>query len=176
MGIVIKMIIRPEKPEDIIHIRSLNEMAFGRPEEAELIDRLRTACADHISLVAEDNSTVVGHIMFTPVVVSDGKQEAIGMGLAPMAVLPSRQRQGIGSLLVRSGLEVLQDSGCTFVAVLGYPDFYPRFGFKPASEFNIKCQWDGIPNEAFMILVLDRETMRGVTGTATFRDEFNEAL
>jgi len=169
-------IIRFEKPEDIAFIHSVNEQAFGRVSEAKLVDTLRQAGADHLSLVADDNSFFVGHIMFTPVLVTEEKQELQGMGLAPMAVLPSRQRQGIGTQLVDSGLQILKEKGCPFVIVLGHPEYYPRFGFQAASGCNIRTQWDGVPDEAFMILVMDHEAMQNVSGVATFRDEFNDAL
>jgi putative acetyltransferase len=169
------IVIRHEKPEDIPLISSLHEQAFKRDAEARLADKLRQACADHLSLVADDNGTIVGHILFTPVLIKNDKVIQ-GMGLAPMAVLPSQQRRGIGTMLVKSGLQILQDKGCPFVIVLGYPDYYPRFGFQPASRFNIKSQWEGVPDEAFMILVLDDKVLRNVSGIAMFRDEFNAAL
>ena len=167
--------VRYEKPEDIPLIYSVHEKTFKRDAEGRLADRLRRACADHISLVAEDNGTIVGHVMFTPVLIKNDK-EIRGMGLAPMAVLPTHRRRGIGTLLVQSGLQILQKKGCPFVIVLGHPDYYPRFGFQPASRFNIKSQWEGVPDEAFMILVMDEEAMRNVSGIALFRDEFNKAL
>jgi putative acetyltransferase len=149
---------------------------LDRVSEAKLVDALRLACADHLSLVADDNGSIIGHFMFTPVVVTDGKQKTQGMGLAPMAVLPSRQRQGIGSLLVKFGLKILHEKDCPFVMVLGHPEYYPRFGFQPASGYNIRTQWDGIPDDAFMILVMDHETMQNVSEVATFREEFSDAL
>jgi putative acetyltransferase len=167
--------IRQEKPEDIPLIYSVHEQTFKRDAEAKLADKLRQTCADHLSLVADDNGTIAGHIMFTPVLIKNGK-EIQGMGLAPMAVLPSRQRRGLGTLLVKTGLQILQDKGCPFVIVLGHPDYYPRFGFQPASRFNIKSQWEGVPDEAFMILVMDEKVMSNVSGTALFSDKFNETL
>ena len=98
------------------------------------------------------------------------------MGLAPMAVLPSRQRQGIGGLLIKAGLKILHQNDCPFVIVLGHPDYYPRFGFQPASRFHVRSQWRDVPDEAFMILVLDAEAMLNVSGVAEFRSEFTEAL
>jgi putative acetyltransferase len=112
--------------------------------------------------------------MFTPVRIKEGNIQ--GMGLAPMAVMPSKQRQGIGAQLIKYGLQFLQEKGCPFVIVLGHPDYYPRFGFQPASRFNIKSQWEDVPDDAFMILVMDDNAMLNVSGIATFRDEFNEAL
>ena len=167
--------IRHEKTADRKQVYSVIENAFKRDAEAKLTDRLRQACSRHLSMVADDNGTIVGHIMFTPVRVKNGK-EAQGMGLAPMAVLPVRQRQGIGTLLVKSGLQILREKGCPFVVVLGHPDYYPRFGFKPASSFNIRSQWEGVPDEAFMVLALDNSAMLNVSGIATFSNEFNETL
>lgn len=168
--------IRPEKPEDLTEVHALNEQAFGGVAEAELVDKLREACPDVLSLVAEDDGRIVGHIFFSPVVIDDAARETRGMGLAPMAVRPERQRQGIGSALVRRGLEMLLDRGCPFVIVLGHPEYYPRFGFEPASKHNLASQWEGVPDEAFMILVLDKAVVRGVSGIARYRDEFNEAM
>ena len=167
--------IRHEKAEDKKQVYSVIEYAFKRDTEANLADRLHQNCISFLSMVADDNGTIVGHIMFTPVLIKNG-QEAHGMGLAPMAVIPSRQRQGIGTLLVESGLQILKEKGCPFVIVLGHPGYYPRFGFQPASGFNIRSQWEDVPDEAFMILVLDSSLMRNVSGFATFREEFNESL
>ena len=96
------------------------------------------------------------------------------MGLAPMAVLPDRQRQGIGSQLVRRGLDILRGRHCPFVVVVGYPEYYPRFGFEPASKLGLVSQWEGVPDAAFMAVVLDREAMVGASGVARYRDEFND--
>src|SRR5207244_5015033 len=115
--------IRPEKPEDASRVRHVNELAFGQPAEADLVERLRRACTDALSLVAEDDA-VVGHIFFTPVVVESAGRQVLGMGLAPMAVLPDRQRQGLGAQLVRRGLAILREHGCPFVVVVGHPEYY----------------------------------------------------
>jgi putative acetyltransferase len=164
------MTIRLERPDDASGIRHVNVIAFGQPAEADLVDKLRAAGAESLSLVAEDE-TVVGHILFTPVVV-DGR--VVGMGLAPMAVHPDRQRQGIGSRLVQRGLEVLRERGCPLVVVVGHPEYYPRFGFEPASKHGLASQWDGMPDEAFMVLVLDRLAVRTVSGVVRYRDEFDQ--
>jgi len=168
--------IRPEKPEDLTEAHALNEQAFGGAAEADLVDKLREGCPDVMSLVAEDDGGIVRHIFFSPVAIDDAEQKSHGMGLAPMAVRPDRQRQGIGSALVRKGLEMLLDRGCPFVIVVGHPEYYPKFGFEPASTRNLRSQWEGVPDEAFMILVLDKAVMRGVSGTARYRDEFDQAM
>ncbi len=167
--------IRPEEPEDAAQVRAVNELAFGQPAEADLVERLRRACSDSLSLVAEEGGVVVGHILFTPVVVeNEGGGHVVGMGLAPMAVLPARQRQGIGSELVRRGLGVLREHGCPFVVVVGHPEYYPRFGFEPGSKHGLACQWQEVPDAAFMVLVLDASAMEGVAGVARYRQEFGE--
>lgn len=165
--------VRPEKPEDAPGVRHINRVAFDQPAEADLVDRLRSTCAESLSLVAEDD-TLVGHILFTPVVVQGARRRVVGMGLAPMAVLPDRQRQGIGSQLVTGGLEILRGRGCPFLVVVGHPEYYPRFGFEPASRHGLASQWDGIRDEAFMVLILDAPAMAGLSGVARYRDEFNE--
>jgi putative acetyltransferase len=165
--------IRSERMEDASRVRLVNELAFGQPVEADLIDRLRRACTESLSMVAEEDE-VVGHILFTPVAVEGTGQRVLGMGLAPMAVLPDRQRQGIGSQLVRRGLDILRERGCPFVVVVGHPEYYPRFGFEPASLHGLASQWEGVPDAAFMVLVLDGHAMAGVSGVAKYREEFNE--
>jgi len=165
--------IRPERREDAAQVRRVNELAFGQPVEADLVDRLRRVRTDSLSLVGEDDG-VVGYILFTPVVVESAERRVLGMGLAPMAVLPNYQRQGIGSQLVRRGLDIVLERGCPFVVVVGHPEYYPRFGFEPASKRGLTSQWEGIPDAAFMVLVLDAHTMAGVSGVAKYSEEFNE--
>ena len=167
------MTIRPEKPGDAAQVRHINELAFGQPAEAGLVEKLQQACVDSLSLVAEDDA-VVGHILFTPVVIESAGRRVVGMGLAPMAVHPDRQRQGIGSRLVKRGLDILRDRGCPFVVVVGHPEYYPRFGFQPASGHGLASQWEGVPDAAFMVAILDTQAMAGVSGVARYRDEFSE--
>jgi len=168
--------IRLERPEDVPQVRGIHERAFRQPTEADAVDRLRQACPDALSLVAEDDGRIVGHILFTPVVIESPKRKVQGMGLAPMAVLPVCQRQGIGSKLVEHCLKILRERGCPFVIVLGHPEYYPRFGFVPASTYKIISQWENVPDESFMIIVFDEEILQGVSGVARYRDEFNKAM
>ena len=170
------MIIRQEKPRDINDIHALNKLAFGQPQEANIIDKLRINCDNLLSLVAIENEKVVGHILFSPVEIEGQHGIIRGMGLAPMAVLPEMQHKGIGTQLVKSGIENLRKMQCPFVIVLGHPEYYPRFGFERASLYGIKCQWEGIPDDAFMILWLDKSKMSRVSGLAKYRDEFNAAI
>jgi putative acetyltransferase len=168
--------IRPEQLDDITAVRAINEAAFGDTAEATIVDSLRNACPDAVSLVAVENNRILGHILFSPIYVSGEHVVPPGMGLAPMAVLPERQRQGIGSMLVQAGIDVMRKRNCPFIIVLGHPKYYPRFGFVPASQHGLTCQWDGIPDEAFMVLILDEAAMEGVSGKARYRDEFDQAM
>jgi putative acetyltransferase len=165
--------IRPESSEDASPVRHVNELAFGQPAEADLVEKLRAACGETLSLVAVAD-VLVGHILFTPVVVENASRRVVGMGLAPMAVLPDRQRQGIGSQLVRRGVDILRARGCPFVVVVGHPEYYPRFGFERASAHALVSQWEGMPDAAFMVLILDEHVMSEVSGVAKYRVEFDE--
>lgn len=166
--------IRKEGPGDFTVIKKINDLAFGQEQESKIIDSLRKNCDNLLSFVADDDGKVVGHIMFSPVMISGTEEPIWGMGLGPMAVLPEYQRRGIGSALVKEGIRILKDRNCPFIILVGHPEYYPRFGFKKASLYRIKCQWE-VPEEAFMILVLDESAMSGVSGIAKYRDEFNEA-
>lgn len=169
------MLIRNEIDEDISAVRKVNRLAFGRPDEARLVDQVRANCNQCFSLVGLVNSRVVGHILFSPVVIEGPSGRIKGMGLAPMAVRPDYQRQGIGSRLVIFGLGRLLRRRCPFVTVLGHPRYYPRFGFQPGHRFKVSSEWD-CPRDAFMILILDRSKLPRISGTAHYRPEFTAGL
>jgi putative acetyltransferase len=95
-----------------------------------------------------------------------------GAALGPMAVLPEHQRQGIGTRLIDTGNQKIKDAGYPFIIVVGHAEYYPRFGFRPAGKYGIKCEWD-VPEEVFMVLMLDAAKMQGVAGLAKYRDEFS---
>jgi putative acetyltransferase len=161
--------IREECPGDVAVLRDLNKRAFGQDQEGNIVDALRSSGAVLLSLVATLNGQVVGHIMYSPVSVGN---EVTGAGLGPMAVLPEYQRQGIGSKLVEAGNRKLKDAGCPFIIVVGHPNYYPRFGFRSASAHGIQCEWD-VPDDVFMLLVLNQTKMQGVSGLARYRHEFS---
>ena len=167
--------VRPERRGDAGRVRAVNLAAFEGAEEADIVDRLRGAGGRQLSLVAEVDGELVGHILFSEVTVG-GAPTATGMGLAPMAVLPGHQNRGIGSALVRRGLAMLRDEGCPFVVVLGHPTYYPRFGFVPASRHGLTCQYEGVPDEAFLVHELTAAGLRGVAGVARYRPEFAAAV
>jgi putative acetyltransferase len=168
--------IRKEQDGDEEQIRLVNTRAFGENVEAGIVDTLRRTCPEGFSLVALHDGKIAGHILFTPTAIVSGEKNLHGMGLAPMSVLPELQRQGIGSALVRAGIEEMRRAAQPFVIVLGHPAYYPRFGFVPASHHEITSEYDGVPDEGFMILVLDEFAMAGVTGTAKYRAEFAAAV
>ena len=164
-------IIRREGPGDIPGVRSLNEKAFGQPDEAALVDTLRENGRASISLVAVSGERVVGHILFSPMTLEEGG-ETKALGLAPMAVMPELQRRGIGSRLVEAGLEDCRNMGYVAVFVLGHAGYYPRFGFVPASRFGIRCAYDA-PDEAFMALELSPGALKSVRGRVLYAPEFD---
>jgi len=162
------MEIRPERFEDLTAIREINRRAFGGEHEGIIIDALRANGAALLSLVAVVGGRVVGHIMYSLATIG----VVSGAALGPMSVDAGHQRQGIGSRLVEAGNRMLRDTACPFVVVVGHAHFYPRFGFVPASRLGITCDWN-VPDDVFMIAVLDENKMSGVTGRAKYRDEFS---
>jgi putative acetyltransferase len=160
--------IREELPRDIPPVRELNRRAFEQEQESNIVDALRSNGAALLSLVATLCDQVVGHIMYSPLSIG----HVTGAGLGPMAVIPEYQRQGIGSKLVVAGNEKLKKTGCPFVIVIGHASYYSRFGFKPAGRRGITCEWE-VPDDVFMLLILDEPTMRDVSGLARYRHEFS---
>lgn len=167
------MRIRREEASDVPKIRTVNVTAFGSTSEADIVDVLRSDAQDVVSLVADDDGEVVGHIMFSPVQVVSAP-EVWAMALAPMAVIPQRQRTGIGTALVRAGLEECRHSGVGAIFVVGHPSYYPRFGFAAGSKVGFNCEFD-VPDEAFMILELVPGKLAGRSGTVHFHEAFRNA-
>lgn len=165
--------IREETAGDHAAIRQINEVAFAQQPEAAVVDRLRAGSGQYVSFVAVDGGTLVGYVVFTRATIDGSK--LVGMGLGPMAVIPSRQKQGIGSMLVRHCLNHLQQSGCPFVVVRGRPEYFQRFGFEPASHYKLTSQWKGAPDESFMVIAFDSDSLPEVGGTARYRAEFDVA-
>jgi putative acetyltransferase len=163
--------IREECPEDRAAIRNVNHRAFGRDQEGNIVDALRSNGAALLSLVATLNNRIVGHILYSPATIAD----VTGAALGPMAVLPEHQREGIGSKLVSAGNQKLKGADCPFIIVLGRPTFYPRFGFRRASSLGVKCEWD-VPDDVVMLLILDEAKMQGVSGLVKYRHEFSTGL
>jgi putative acetyltransferase len=164
------VLVRTEEEKDSAAVHTLNASAFESPAEANLVDALRKQAHTVVSLVAEDNKKVVGHIMFSPVSLSGHPGLKI-IGLAPMAFTPTHQNKGIGSALVRTGLEQCKALGFGAVVVLGHPGYYPRFGFSPSTRFGIGCEYEA-PEEAFMAVELQPDYLRGKSGTIKYHAAF----
>lgn len=164
------MKIRGELDADHAAVAAVLESAFPEDGESRLVTRLRSSASPLVSLVAERQGRVVGHILFSPVTLDSDPSLKL-MGLAPMAVHPELQRSGIGSALVEAGLRECQEAGAGTVVVLGHPDYYPRFGFLPASQFQITSEYD-VPSEAFMLRELRPGYLDGHRGTVSYHAEF----
>jgi len=164
--------IRAETPEDYLAVRRVNELAFIRSAEADLVDALRKTVAPYISLVATVDGQLVGHIFFSPVTVISECNRFRALGLAPMAVLPNYQNQGIGSRLVRKGLTECRTIGHNIVVVLGHPEYYPRFGFEVAREKGLRCEYE-VPDEAFMVAQLENRALAGRHGLVKYAPAFS---
>ncbi len=166
------MIIREERQVDREGIRAVHLAAFETGTEADLVDALRLQAAPLISLVAVDEANIVGHILFSPARLAT-EPELILMGLAPMAVMPSKQRQGVGSTLVREGLERCRRLNAAAVVVLGHPSYYPRFGFVPAVHLSLRSEYD-VPDEVFMVRELRDGALSGLSGTIQYHPVFRD--
>lgn len=167
-----RFVIRPEEPADITAIHRLNELAFGQPGEGDLVDALRRADALTLSLVAADGNEVVGHIAFSPVTIAADGAVVEALGLAPMAVLPARQKTGIGARLIADALGRCQKMSYGLVVVLGDPAYYQRFGFVTSKPHGI--EWEHkVPAEVFMVRELRDGALDGVSGTVRYRPEFD---
>lgn len=163
--------VREEEPRDEAAVRLVHQSAFPTSAEADLVDALRPRARPLVSLVAEADGRVAGHILFSPVEIPG--LSGLGLGLAPMAVEPQLQRRGLGSALVREGLEACRRLGARAVVVLGHRDYYPRFGFWPAAGFDLACEYDVSP-EHFMALELVPGALGPCTGVVCYHEAFGE--
>jgi putative acetyltransferase len=167
------LFIRREKQSDISAIRKVNESAFKGSVEARLVDLLREANKAIISLVAVFDNRVVGHILFSQIAIKPNPKNTRGLGLAPLAVLPEYQRRGIGSCLVIKGLEECREKGYDVVVVLGDVPFYTRFGFKRASLYGLRNEYN--VDENFMVLELKKGALDSISSLVKYQTEFKEA-
>jgi putative acetyltransferase len=163
-----KITIRTETDADISAITEVTIAAFQTLEisnhtEQFIIDALRAAKALTVSLVAEVDGRVIGHIAFSPVTISDGTQNWYGLG--PVSVLPAYQRQDIGKALIREGLARMRDMNAQGCCLVGHPDYYRKFGFKNMS----RLVHEGVPQEVFFALSFDGHIPQG---TVTFHEGF----
>jgi putative acetyltransferase len=164
------LIIREERPEDSCAIREINRNAFGGNAEAILVDRLREDGMVVASLVAAEDGTLVGHILFSHLPVETSDSVIHAAALAPMAVLPARQRTGIGSAMVRAGLDACRRRGKSVAVVLGHPEYYPRFGFSAGLAERLHGPYSG---DAWMALELVPGALTGVEGRVRYPAAFD---
>ena len=171
------ILIRKEGNEDFKSIKEVNGLAFGQSQESDLIDKLRkkTEFSDELSLVAIFGEKIVGHILFFQVSIVFEKGIHMTLSLGPMSVLPEYQNQGIGGELIRAGLKRAKDLGFKSVIVLGHPEYYPRFGFRKASEWNIKDPF-GAPEVAMMATELEKGCLDFGGGIIDYPQEYYETV
>lgn len=169
-----KVEIRQEIETDFSDIFELNKTAFGQDNEANLVDLLRNSNAfiSELSLVATIDNKMAGHILFTKIKIKNDKgTEFASLALAPMAVRPDLQRQGIGAQLILYGLNKAKELGHHSIIVLGHEHYYPKFGFAPAEKWNIKAPFD-VPTNVFMGIELVNDGLKNVSGTVHYPKEF----
>ena len=166
------MRVRADAVNDWAAVHELLVRAFPTDAEARLVEMLRGNTEPQVSLVATDAAgRVIGHILFTPVEIRSGAETSRAMALGPMAVSPEQQRKGAGSTLVEVGLDACAAIGECAIVVLGHPDYYPRFGFRPAWELGLYYRAPG-PNPAFMVRELEPGALRGRAGEVVYHAAF----
>jgi putative acetyltransferase len=171
------MKIRRERKVDYPAVHEIHELAFEGITEARLVTALRNSddFIPELSLVAVKGRKVVGHILFSLVSIETQGGGIPALTLAPMAVAPEYQNQGIGSDLVRRGLQECLNHGHKIVLVIGHPDYYPRFGFEPAIRRGLTLSFS-VPDEAFMVIELVRDALEGIHGEVCFPSPFDEVI
>jgi predicted N-acetyltransferase YhbS len=153
--------IRKEEEKDHKQIYEVNKLAFQQENESKLIEKIRKSenFIPELSIVAEIDNRIVGHILFSKI---------------KMAVIPEFQKRGIGSELIKKGIDKAKELGFDSIIVLGHKEYYPKFGFQRASKWNIKCPFE-VPDDVFMAIELTEKAFEGAAGTVEYPDEFNEA-
>jgi putative acetyltransferase len=170
-----KMIIRQEHKGDFNEVFEVNKLAFGNDSEANLIDLLRqgNTFVPELSLIATMDNKIIGHILFTKIQIINGdKGETESLALAPMAVRPEFQRQGIGGQLINNGLDRARTLNFKSVIVLGHKHYYPKFGFEPTKKWNITSPFKISDNGNFMGIELVKDGLNGVSGLVKYPKEF----
>ena len=166
--------IRQQLPKDAPAVRQVNTLAFGRKEEAQLVEAILATpgAIPELSLVAVVDDKIVGHILFSPIVIETADGAIPAISLAPMAVLPEYQGQGIGSALVRWGLDACKSLGHRIIIVLGHTEYYPRFGFSAELAKDLVCPY-GEVGEAWMALELQPGALKDVRGVVRYPPAFD---
>ena len=170
-----KLETKPETKSDYLAIKNVNDLAFGSSAEGILVEKLRLNpdFIPELSIVAVLNGKIVGHILFFPIRIKGGSASYNSLALAPMSVLPGYQKKGIGGQLIKNGLAFAGKLGFKSVIVLGHADYYPRYGFSPASKWKITSPFD-VPDEVFMAIELVPHGLKNVSGIVEYPAEFKE--
>jgi len=171
------IIIRPEQKDDYDSILRINDEAFGRENEGLLVSALRKTSKfiSDLSLVAEMDNNLIGHILFYPLTIKTKTGDKDVLSLAPISVLPRYQNKGIGCKLMKKGMGECKKTKYDVIIVVGHPNYYPRFGFKSASKWKIQLPIEA-PDEAFMAFELKENTIDKYAGTVVFPKEYYDAL
>ncbi|WP_078548597.1 GNAT family N-acetyltransferase [Litchfieldia alkalitelluris] len=167
--------IRSENEKDYAGIREVNIVAFNKENEAKLIEAIRGSnlFIPELSLVAvSEKQEILGHILFSEIILATEGGEIPTIGLAPMAVKPEYQNMGIGSALVKRGLDLCKTLGYSHVFVLGHPNFYPKFGFAASSLYGIESPFP-VPEEVFMAIEIDKDSLSGLQGKIKYPPAFS---
>ena len=169
------IIIRQEEPADIERIYAITAEAFGRPDEADVIARLRDAGAIWLSQVALLDGEIVGHALYSMATVTDGATVHEYPTLGPISVARAWQKQGIGTQLIQSGLQAARAAGHGLLFLVGHPAYYPRFGFRPALPLGFTSDYvkDKNRHEHFMVAALDKSLLGAVRGHLRFHAAFD---
>ena len=167
--------IRTEAESDREAIREVNEQAFGRLREAEIVEKVRQSpgFVPELSIVAEREGQIVGHALFSEVKIEGADRSWNVLALGPIAVRPEFQKQGIGGQMMQAGLERAAELGYGVIVLIGHPTYYPRFGFIPGSRYGLRCAIP-VPDEVFMARLLRPDGLDGIKGTVVFPPAFDE--
>lgn len=172
--------IRQEQTEDYGAVHKTVELAFKDVEESDhsepfLVDKLRQtdAFVPELSLVAETDGKIIGHILLTKVEIVSENNSVTSLGLAPVSVLPKYQKQGVGSALIREAHKRATELGYGSIVLLGHKDYYPKFGYKQAIDFGIEFPFD-VPHEYCMVIELRPKALKGVRGKIKYARPFGE--
>jgi putative acetyltransferase len=164
--------IREEGRRESAAVWAVVSAAFGQAAEADLVESLRENGNLLLSLVAERDGEIVGHIAFSPITVESEAGDWQAVGLGPLAVAPAFQRQGFGSALMYAGLEAVRQQGHEVVFVLGHPAYYHRFGFVTAADHGLRWERE-VPPEFFMVQALLEGALAGRSGVVRYGPEFD---
>jgi len=169
------MIIRTESVKDFKEVYNVNFLAFGnREDESKLIERIRNSeeFIPELSIVAEIDNEIVGYILLSKATVENMEEKQEVIVLAPIAIKPIYQKQGIGSKLINEGLKRCKELGFNIVFLIGHPEYYPKFGFKPAKRYRFELKQFEVPKDVFMVCELNEGELQNIKGELKYPKSF----